>query len=284
MKLLRLAGYALAVLTVIALVGMLVIYILSERALADAPKPRPARFAQPTPAQLADAPRQLHVLGCLSCHGDKLQGEIFLDDPKLARLYAPNLTLLAARATDQQLEQGIRQGIGYDGRPLLIMPSEGYQFLTDAEVTALIAAIRRMPTTGQEQPPVSVGPVGRLALAAGKLRSAPKLVAEFHRYSIPDFGPRFARGRHIVEVNCSECHGPDLRGMEVEPGIVSADLAIAGAYDLDQFKTMLRKGVGPGNKDIGLMGDVARSDFRYLTDEEIADIHAYLVERANRAP
>lgn len=62
------------------------------------------------------------------------------------------------------------------------------------------------------------------------------------------------------------------------------NLSIAGAYDLGQFKTMLRTGVGPGNKNIGMMGEVARSDFSHLTDEEIAAVHAYLVERAQRTP
>ena len=47
---------------------------------------------------------------------------------------------------------------------------------------------------------------------------------------------------------------------------------------------MLRTGVAPGNKDIGMMGRVAKRDFKYLTDEEIADIHAYLAERARRMP
>jgi hypothetical protein len=32
------------------------------------------------------------------------------------------------------------------------------------------------------------------------------------------------------------------------------------------------------------MGVVARNDFRHFTDEEIAAIHAYLKERASRAP
>ncbi len=45
------------------------------------------------------------------------QGDLFIDDPKIAMLYAPNLTLVAAKATDEQLDQAIRQGIGHDGRP-----------------------------------------------------------------------------------------------------------------------------------------------------------------------
>lgn len=281
---LRWAGYAIGGLAALAVLAVLVIYLLSERALAERPAREPSKLAQPSAAQLADGPRQLRVLGCRNCHGDNLQGDVFLDDPKIARIYAPNLTHLAAEASDAQLDHAIRQGIGHDGRALVVMPSEGYQFLTDAEAAALIAAIRKMPKVGEPTPAAKIGPLGRFGLARGRLRTTPRLVREYRNSPLADFGPQFARGRHVVETNCSECHGPNLTGKELEPGVVSPDLTIAGAYDLDQFRTMLRTGVAPGGKDIGLMGRVAKNDFKYLTDEEIADVHAYLVERARRAP
>jgi mono/diheme cytochrome c family protein len=280
MKLLRKILVGLLALVLVAVVAL---YAVSEWKLRSAPKPAMASLARPTPAQLADAPRQLHVLGCLSCHGDRLQGDAFLDDPKIARLYAPNLTLIAARATDQQLDHAIRQGIGHDGRPLLVMPSEGYQVLTDQEAAAIIAAIRTYPKTGTESPARSIGPLGRLGIVLGKFRTVPSLVADYKASPAADYGPQFAAGRHIVEANCTECHGTSLRGQEVEPGVVSADLSIVGAYDLDQFKRLLREGVAPSGKDIGLMGRIARSDFKHMTDEEIAAVHAYLVENAQRA-
>ena len=87
-----------------------------------------------------------------------------------------------------------------------------------------------------------------------------------------------------LTVNCAECHGPDLEGQEVKPGSIAPDLSIAGAYDLEQFRTLLRTGVPPGGKKLGMMASVARDDFSHLKDEEIAAIHAYLVERARRAP
>lgn len=282
MKAMRFLGYALGALVVLAAVGALVAYIMSARALAHT-SPQASHLAQPTAAQLADGQRQLHALGCANCHGPKLQGQIFIDEPNLAKVYAPNLTLIAAKASDAQLDQAIRQGVGHDGRALVIMPSEGYQFLTDAETAALIAAIRATPKGGQEQPARSVGPIGRIGLLAGKFDTAPKLVADYRASPIPDFGPQFARGRHLVQTNCAECHGANLKGKEVKPGVQSADLAIVGSYDLDQFKALLRKGVAPGKK-LGLMGEVARTDFSHLNDEEVAAIHDYLVERAERAP
>ena len=200
----------------------------------------------------------------------------------MAKLHASNLTFVAGRASDQQLSQAIRQGIGYDGRPLLVMPSEGYQFLTDTEVAALIAAIRALPKGGKEQPAVKVGPKGHVAAAIGEFATAPELVAKYRRARIADYGPAMARGRHIVEVNCTECHGPRLEGKELEPGVIAPDLDTAGAYDLEQFRTMLRTGVAPGGKDIGLMGRVAQRDFKYLKDDEIDGVHAYLTHRAQR--
>ena len=43
---------------------------------------------------------------------------------------------------------------------------------------------------------------------------------------------------------------------------------------------LLREGVAPGGKKLGLMGDVARSDFKYLRDEEIAALLAPLRPRS----
>jgi mono/diheme cytochrome c family protein len=282
-RVLRWTGYVLGGLVVIAVGAALFVWAAADMKLTEIAAPPPERLATPTPAQLADGPRQLRVLGCLSCHGEGLRGDIFMDEPGVAKIYAPNLTSVASKATDEQLARGIRQGIGHDGRPLLIMPSEGYQFMTDGEVAALVAAIRTMPKGGRETPPASIGPKGRLGLAIGEFHTAPALVSQFRASPIPDFGPQFARGRHIVQINCAECHGPALKGQEVKPGSVAPDLEIAGAYDLDQFRTLLRKGVAPGKK-LGMMGSVARDDFSHLTDEEIEAIHAYLVERARRAP
>lgn len=282
-KAMRWFGYFVGGLFLLAIAAAAYVWIASSQALR-AHAPRGERLVAPPPAQLADAPRQLHVLGCLSCHGDKLQGRVFIEEPGVGTVHASNLTLVASRATDQQLAQAIRQGIGHDGRALLIMPSEGYQFLTDSEVSALIAAIRRMPKTGVDQPLPRMEPLGRLGLAMGRFKSAPAVAAEFRRSQVPDFGPRYARGRHIVQINCAECHGPQLQGKEVEPGTVAPALSIAAAYDLDEFRKMIRTGIAPGNRKLGLMGEVARDDFRYLTDDEIEAIHAYLVERANRSP
>ena len=277
MKILRTALIALVALVVLA---MAAVYLLSERALRASPPGPALKLATPTAAQLADGPRQLRVLGCLSCHGPNLRGDVVLDDPAVGRVVAPNIPALATRMSDAQLDRAIRGGIGHDGLPLMVMPSPEYQFLTDQETAALVAAIRRLPNNSPAVPEGRLGPLGRLGLALGKFKNAATLAAEYRASPLPRLSADTDRGRHIAQTNCSECHGPRLEGREVKPGSVSPNLDIAGAYDLPAFTRLLREGVAPGKK-LGMMGEVARSDFKHLTDEEIAALHRYLQARAS---
>ena len=163
------------------------------------------------------------------------------------------------------------------------MPSEGYQFLNDAEIAALIAAIRATPKSGQEQPARSIGPLGRVGLLAGKFNTAPKLVADYRASPIPDLGvavcPRPPLGRDQLR----RMPWRRSQGEGSKAGRPVGRPRAGRAYDLDQFKALLRKGVAPGKK-LRLMGEVARTDFKNINDDEIAAIHAYLAERAKRTP
>ena len=282
-RVLRWAGYAAGGLVVIAAALAAYIWIASSQKLNARVAAQPEKLAGATAAELADGQRQLKVLGCVSCHGAGLRGNLFFDEPKIARLYAPNLTLVAAIASDQQLAQGIRQGIGHDGRSLFAMPSAQYARLTDGEVAALVAAIRDLPRGGEQTPPVGIGPLGRVGIVTGKFKPQPELVADYAQKMPADLGPQFARGRHLVMTNCAECHGPALGGGEPKPGLKAPGLEIAGAYDLEQFKRLMRDGAPPSGRDLDMMDDISRNDLRHLTDEEIAAIHGYLAARAERA-
>lgn len=281
-KVVRWAGYGVGAVVVAALFGIAWLWYASSQKLQAKDYPSLERLVSPTPAQLADGPRQLRILGCISCHGEGLRGRTMFDKPMVARLQAPNLTLIAAHATDQQLAQAIRQGVGHDGRSLFAMPSAEYSRLTDGEVAALIAAIRAQPRGGTQTPPLEVGPLGRLGIVSGQLKSQPQLVEEY-RINLPrELGPEFARGRHIALTTCSGCHGPTFAGAEPEPGLVAPSLDMVAAYDLAAFKKLIREGVPSGGRKLRLMDGVARDNFSRFTDSEVAALHAYLVERAQR--
>ena len=283
-KALRWAGYLLGLLLLLILAAAAWIWFASEQILGKAHDAVAENLVAPTAEQRADGPRQLKVLGCLSCHGEGLRGNLMFSEPNVADVYAPNLTLLASKASDQQFARAIRQGIGVDGRPLFVMPSAQYARLDDGEVAALIAAIRALPVGGQPTPAVSVGPIGRIGLATGKFATQPEQVERYRTDMPMDLGAQFAKGRKLAMVNCAECHGPSFRGGEPTPDEPAPDLMVAGAYDLPEFQRLMRTGIPTGNRKLKLMATVARNDLRHFTDAEIEAIHAYLKERANRIP
>lgn len=280
-KLVRWLGYGLAAAAGLLVLAAAWVWFASSRELNRAHAATPERLGRPSAAELADAPRQARVMGCFGCHGEGLRGDIVFDEPGVAAVWAPNLTEVAARASDQQLARAIRQGIGADGRALWVMPSPGYSHLSDVEVAALIAVIRAQPRGGSPTPPISLGPLGRFGVATGGFRSAPALMEEFRTRQPYDLGGEHRAGRHIAMVNCTECHGAELTGGS-GGGVDAPSLSIAGAYEPEQFRTLMRTGRAPHGRDLGLMARVAQRDFSHLTDEEIAALHAYLRARAER--
>ena len=283
-KLLRWLGYGLAGIVGLAIVAVAWIWFASSQEMGRAYAATPEHLGRPTPAQLADAPRQARILGCVACHGEGLRGHMMFDEPGVATVWAPNLTEVAARATDQQLARGIRQGIGADGRPLWIMPSGMFSRLSDGEVAALVAYIRALPRGGEATPGVTLGPLGRLGVAMGDFQSAPAHIEEFRTRQPWDFGADHAAGRRLAATVCAECHGADLSGGNAGPDTIAPGLAIAGAYDLNQFRTLMRTGRPPSGRDLGLMGRIARNDLSHLNDAEVEALYEYLRARAERVP
>ena len=281
-KAFRLVGYGIGAVLLIALLFALWAWFASSRVLGRVHEAAPERLARPTAAQLADAGRQARINGCVSCHGDRLEGRMMFDGGPFAKVWAPNLTELAARTSDQQLAQGIRQGIGHDGRALFVMPSPMYSRLSSQEVAALIAWIRAQPRHGEAVSPIQWGPVGRVVLALGKLPSAIDRMEEFRIRQPFDTGPEHQAGRRIAANVCSECHGPDLAGGEPAPDQFAPGLSIVGAYDPARFTRLMRTGVAPSGRDLGLMREIAVKDTSHMTDAEIAQLYGYLRSRSER--
>ncbi|MET1111338.1 MAG: c-type cytochrome [Allosphingosinicella sp.] len=276
------AGIGLGGLVGLLILAAIVIYAWSEiilrRGYSAAPEALPALAA----ADGAAAPRLARVLGCLSCHGEGLKGKLMFDAPGVARVFAPNITEIAAKASDQQLAAGIRQGIGHDGRGLFIMPSPMYSRLTDRETASLVAWIRTLPRAEGQTRGLSAGSLGRLGLVMGAFQAGPERVAEYRIRMPAALGPEHEPARHLAATACSECHGPALMGGSAGPDEKAPDLQVAAGYDPAQFRTLMRTGRPPTGRDLGLMTTVSKQDFSHLTDAEIDSLHAYLAARAKR--
>lgn len=281
-KALRWAGIGLGALVALLIVAALVIFIWSETILRRGHTASTEALPAPSASEMAEAPRLARVLGCLSCHGEGLKGKLMFDAPGVAKVFAPNITEVAAKASDQQLAAGIRQGIGHDGRALFIMPSPQYSRLTDKETAALVGWIRTLPRAEGQTRGLTAGPIGRLGLVMGSFRPGPDGVAEYRTQAPIAVGPEHEPARHMAATSCAECHGPALMGGSVGPDEKAPDLRVAAGYDAAQFRTLMKTGRPPTGKDLGLMSEVARNDFSHLTDAEIDALHAYLVARAKR--
>ena len=254
---------------------------------SDAPAPEPKRAASlfdgadyaDESAKVAHGKRLARVLDCTGCHGDDLTGRnVTADDPDYGDMNAPNLTLKLAEYNDADIVRLLRTGTPKDGRELWFMPAESYQFLSDADVAALIAFLRTFKPAGKQLPPIRKGPgflkeveeagFSHAAAQAIRLRDNPPV----------DMGPQHERGRKLARVVCTGCHNAQLQGYTG----FTPDLDIAGAYSPAELETLLTTGKGKSKPNLGLMSNVARYSFSQLTPAERKAIVGYILARANR--
>jgi len=230
-------------------------------------------------AKLAHGKRLIQVLHCNDCHGDNLQGtNVTKDDPEFGDMNAPNITLLLAKYSDADLGQLIRHGKPKDGREFWFMPVESYQFLSDADLAALIAYLRTVKPAGEHLPPIRKGPGFLQDVKEGELANAQDQIRRFAAEAPVDLGPQHARGRDLARIVCTGCHNSKLQGYEG----FTPNLGIAGAFTPAELETLLTTGKGKSKPDLGLMKDVVLRSLSKLTPAERQAIIAYVKARADR--
>lgn len=228
--------------------------------------------------------RVASLLGCNGCHGKDFTGNDW-SDPALGVLWTANLKQSAAQHSDDEMVAMITTGKRPD-RALMEMPSHLFTQVHEDDLRAVLAYLRSMPVTGEVHPQPTIGPKLAEQIAAGEYLDAAQETARDRDVWPPDMGPKHAMARHIVRATCAECHTLSLRGEDPpspdEPR--SADLRIVASYDPADFAKLMRTGKAAGDREVGLMSEVARNRFAHLTDEEVEQIRAYLVDLARRDP
>ncbi|HEX6309390.1 MAG TPA: c-type cytochrome [Longimicrobiales bacterium] len=250
------------------------------------PLPPPTVFDVPSDSVSIERGRHLvrAVLNCAECHGDDLGGEE-VDAGPIGVMSTPNLTVgnggLAAGFAVGDWVRALRYGVRRDGTSLLIMPSETYTYLTDADLAAVIAYLRHAPPVDRQLPPTRLRLLGRALLAAGRLPLlvAPKTATDVPRSPVPP-GVTVEYGRYLANVSgCRGCHGLNLSGGFVAgpPGTPEAsNLTPVGieSWTEEDFFRALRQGVRPDGSAIDEF-----MPWRYLagmTDDELRAILMYL--------
>ena len=87
--------------------------------------------------------------GCSECHGTDGRGLAFIDVPNGMRVRAPNITTgpggVVSGYNEGDWVRAIRHGVAPSGHALMVMPSEDYNRMTDADFSALVAYVRSLP-------------------------------------------------------------------------------------------------------------------------------------------
>lgn len=234
----------------------------------------------PTDApSLARGERLARTRGCLECHGERGQGQVFLRAMPVMELHPSNLTPggRTARWSGSDWTRAVRHCVRPDGTGIPFMPCGDYRFLDDTDLGQIVAYLRSLPATSNDPGPSVIGPIGRVLFLKGDL---PYLVAETidHRAPVPSAppaGPTVEYGRYLAAA-CTGCHGEHYSGGHI-PGTppdwppaanITTDPATGiAAMTEEQFMAVLNTGRARDGHTISAMHMPWRQ-LAQLTDEE----------------
>jgi mono/diheme cytochrome c family protein len=197
----------------------------------------------------------------------------------LARLVAPNVPKTIQSYSDPDLARLLRHGVRPNGRGVAVMPSAMLYNLDDRDLGALIGYLRTLPVKETAPlPSTSMRPLARVGLATGRYNLEP--VSIVHDAARPANGPdAVARGQYTAMTACVECHGQRLEGKMGAPALM-----VVQAYTAPEFTRLMREGVPRAGRKLDLMARTARGRFANFTDDEVAELYAYLSRQVATAP
>ena len=220
---------------------------------------------------------------CAGCHSSTRELPLDGSDDNflegLGTLHAPNLTPggpLGDRS-DGRIARAIREGVGVDGRPLLIMPSAFFHAMSDDDVAAIIAYLRTEPEIDDEVPEREIGPMGTLLIGAGMFPLAVQEPID-DEVEPPDTDDDEEWGEYTATIMaCAECHGDDFRGRNVGDGPQGPDIAhFADDWTAEEWRDTIRTGVDPEDNELDPDEMPWEEYSAALTDGELEAIRVYV--------
>ncbi len=227
--------------------------------------------------------------GCIECHGRDLGGGVMVDDPAIGRLLGPNLTsgpgsrTVGYRAADW--DHIVRHGILPDGRPAA-MPSEDFRRMSDQELSDIVVYVQSQVPVDHEVPHPTLGPLGKVLLATGKLVLSADVIDQGdrpHMVTPPATAVTVEFGHHLAAV-CSGCHREDLAGGPIVGGDPSwppamnltPDATALGGWTFEQFVAALRQGMRPDGTALRTPMSAMVPFAQKMSDVELEALWTYL--------
>lgn len=223
--------------------------------------------------------------GCAECHGQDGGGREFINDGKGMRVRAPNITPggPVARYTAQDWERIVRHGVKADGHPALIMPSEDFNRLTDADLAAVAGYVRTLAARSGGEVVMELPLPVKVLYGLGVIRDASEKIDHSLAPAQPVAAAVNAQHGAYVANMCIGCHGPGLSGGTIPGGPPdwppAANLtpgqgsAMVRYPDANAFVTMLRSGKRPDGSAIPVM---PFESLRELNDTDAQALYAFL--------
>ena len=241
------------------------------------------------PSIINEGKRIFQYRGCEACHGQDLEGLIYLDNPAIGQVITPNLTTgkggIAGDRSDLDLIRAIRHGIKPDGTPLLFMPSIEFYYLSDQDLGAVLAHIRKQPPIDNYPASSQLSPTGFIAM--NLTRDITFIPAELIDHeneppATPMPGLTVEYGQYLA-LSCPVCHGLELTGGEI-PGFppewpAAGNLTSGTGNRLNMwgetgFIEIMQNGEKHGR---ALHPDyMPWTSYRYMTDLELSAVYLYL--------
>jgi cytochrome c553 len=271
----KIAIISVEVVAAIAVTAVVAIYAISQWQLSTRHDvgQHPLRV-KPVAMMAAEGAHLAHTHGCTGCHAEGLTGHLFVEQLFIGRLAGPNLTRIVPHYSDQQIADLIRSGVRPDGTGVVFMPSHALVRLADDDVAAIIAYLRTLKTHPDTAKDSSFGLLARALIVAGEIPLEPNMVDRAQLGPLHRPTGAGALGPYLARTTCAMCHGSDLHGEEQtqSPNLFE----MVPAYSPDQFRTLLTTGIAPGGRKLGLMTEMSVAGLKYLRDDEVTALYAYL--------
>lgn len=224
--------------------------------------------------------------GCAECHGADGRGRVVIDASNGFHVRSPDITPggAAGRYSEADWVRAIRHGVDPRGHPLLVMPSEDYNRMTDGDLAALVAYARSLPpgpgTAAEVRMPWLIKALygaGRIQDAAGKIDHALPPAPP-----VP-VGATVAHGGYVAQI-CKGCHGEHYSGGPV-PGappdwppasnLTPGEGTVMPRYDTqEKFVAMLRTGRRPDGTEVSRA--MPFETLKALNDVDVEALYAFL--------
>lgn len=209
----------------IGLLGVIVLAVLglsfnTNRRLNQIYTIQPEPLSIPSDARSIEEGQRLASIYCASCHGADMGGTEVFNDPAVGVVGANNLTSgqggIGASYQDVDWVRAIRHGVGPDGKPLFIMPSKDFYYLSDESLGQLIAYLKSLQPVNSEVSEFSNTLFGRVLIAVGAfgdVLNAETIDHQAARPTAPTPAISVAYGDYLVKTfGCRTCHGEALSG------------------------------------------------------------------------